>query len=573
MDRTPKFNAEIDKILKNLAPYSDKCSQCNELFYIDDSEIEVFKKFRVPPPLMCFHCRRQNRYAFANYTTLFKRDCDVLDHNEKIISSIPEGTIFPVYDSSYYYGVERDHYSNSLNFDLSKTFFKQFGELFLNSPEPSLIKDPANLNSDYVSYGSQLKDCYYVFGGMNAENTMFGIWPMGTKNSLDILIAVNTDLSYEGVYPENCYNCNFVYFSNDCLDCSFIHDCRNCQNCFGCVNLRNKKYCIWNVQYNKEDYEHMIKQIDLGDRNELLKIKNKFDFFVKSLPVRATRNEHSKNVVGNYIINSKDVFNSMWVMHCENLHYTDFSLKVRDSYDCSISANTEKMFETTAVGSVSYNVKYCSSGRDLRDCEYLINCRNCQNCFGCIGLDNAKFCIFNKRYDEEEYWRIVDIIKVKMLEDGEYGKFFPLSMSPFPYNASLSNIIYPILKDKVLELGGWWYDEKNNLPSGMEIFPLNKINPNIKNITDNIMDIGLISESTGKPFRIVRNELTFYHNKNISIPSVTPYERIIERFKYVNNFKVFKDKCFNCGVEILSSYSSSEGFKPYCDDCYKKEIY
>lgn len=231
------------------------------------------------------------------------------------------------------------------------------------------------------------------------------------------------------------------------------------------------------------------------------------------------------------------------------------------------------MFETTAVGSVSYNVKYCSSGRDLRDCEYLINCRNCQNCFGCIGLDNAKFCIFNKRYEEEEYWQLVDEIKVKMLEEGEYGKFFPLSMSPFPYNASLSNIIFNISKEEALGIGAWWYDEKNNLPEGMSLLSLHEIEPDIKNITDNILNVGIISEMSRKPFRIVKDELNFYKNKDIAIPSKTPYERIIDRFKYVNNFKVFKDKCFNCGLDILSSYATSEGYKPYCDDCYKKEIY
>jgi len=436
-----------------------------------------------------------------------------------------------------------------------------------------LTRDPASIDSEYSSYGSKLKNCYYTFGGDNAENTMFSIWPMNTKNSLDLLISVNTDLCQEGVYPENCYNCNFVYFSGDCLDCNFIYDCRNCNDCFGCVNLRNKKYCIFNIQYNKEDYFGKIKEYNLGNKEELRKNKDKLEKLIYTLPVRATRNEHSENVLGNYLIGSKNCFNTNWAMHSDNLNYTDFVMRQKDSYDCTISASSEKIYGTSAVSRNCFNVKFSVYGRDLRDCEYTINCKNCQYCFGCIGLENAKFCIFNKQYTEEEYWKQVDDIKTKMLEDGEYGEFFPLSMSPFPYNASLSNIIYPISKEKVIELGGWWYDEETNIPEGMKLLKIDEIESDIKNITDDILNIGILSERNGKPYRIVKEELEFYRRKNIAIPTLTPYERIIDRFKYVNNFKVFKDKCFKCRAEILSSYATSDGFKPYCDDCYKKEIY
>lgn len=573
MDKTPNFTAKINEILNNLVPYKTICSQCKLSFEILDNDIEFFKRFQVPPPTMCPDCRRQIRYSFANYTTLFKRECSVTNHNEKMISSIPEGTKFPVYDFDYYWYGDRDWFLSGKSCNPVTPFFEQFKDLFLISPQHALTRDPSNVNSEYTSYGSQLKNCYYVFGGMNAENIMFSLWPMNTKDSLDLLISVNSNLVYEGVYPENCYNCNFIYFSSDCIDCNLIYDCRNCNDCFGCANLRNKKYCIWNIQYSKEDYFNKINEFNLGNKEELKDNKSKFENIIHSLPVRATRNEHSKNVFGNYLINSRDCISTTWAMNSENLVHTDFVISTRDSYDCSISAKTERMYSTSAVGSISFDVKFSVFGRDLQECEYTMNCKNCQYCFGCIGLMNAKFCIFNTRYSEEEYWKILDDLKVKMLESGEYGEFFPLSMSPFPYNASLSNILYNIPKEKVLKLGGWWYDDKTNLPNGMKIIETNEIESDIKNVTDNILDIGIISERNGKPFKIIKNELEFYKRKNVAIPSLTPYERIVDRFKYVNNFKVFGDKCFNCQKNILSSYATSDGFKPYCDDCYKKEIY
>ncbi|MFA5773140.1 MAG: hypothetical protein WC908_00510 [Candidatus Paceibacterota bacterium] len=573
MDKTPKFTARINEILKNLVPHRVNCLQCKSDFEILENDIEFFKKFQVPPPKMCPDCRRQRRYAFANYTTLFKRDCNVSNHNEKMISSIPEGTEFPVYDFDYYWHGDRDLYINGRDFDFNKNFIEQFKKLFLVSPQPALTRDPTSVNSDYTNYGIQLKNCYYTFGGINSEEIMFSVWPLWAKNSLDMLISQNTDLSYEGVFPNGCYNCNYVYFSKDCLDCNFIYDCRNCSNCFGCVNLRNKKYCIWNTQYNKEDYLEKIKEFNLGDKKELKNYRDKLEKIIHDLPIRATRNEHSKNYSGNYIINSKNTINSFWCLDSENNDYTDFAAQSSDNYDCSVGSWTSNAYSTICVGVHSSNVKFSSLGRELRDCEYIMNCKNCQYCFGCIGLYNAKFCIFNKQYTEEEYWKLVDDIKVKMLESGEYGEFFPLSISPFPYSASLSNIIYNISKEKVLELGGWWYDEKINLPKNIKLIKANNIEPDIKNITDEILDIGIISEGNGKPFRIVKEELEFYRKKNIAIPNLTPYERIIDRFKYVNNFKVFKDKCFKCGIEILSSYATNNGFKPYCDECYKQEIY
>jgi hypothetical protein len=451
---------------------------------------------------------------------------------------------------------------------------EQFKELFLISPQPALTRDPTSVNSDYTNYGIQLKNCYYTFGGINSEEIMFSVWPLFAKNSLDMLISQNTDFSYNGVFPDGCYNCNYVYFSKDCLDCDFIYDCRNCSNCFGCVNLRNKKYCIWNTQYNKEDYLDKIKEFNLGDRKELKNYIDKLEKIIHDFPIRATRNEHSENYSGNYIINSKNTFNSFWCLDSENNNYTDFTANSSDNYDCSVGSWTSNVYSTICVGVHSSNVKFSSLGRELRDSEYIVNCKNCQYCFGCIGLYNAKFCIFNKQYTEEEYWKLVDGIKIKMLESGEYGEFFPLSISPFPYNASLSNIMYPTSKEKVLDLGGWWYeDDKINIPENMIIKERKEISEDIENITDDILDIGIKSEGNGKLFRIVKEELEFYRRKKIAIPSLTPYERIINRFKYVNNFKVFKDKCFKCGLEILSSYATSDGFKPYCDDCYKKEIY
>lgn len=573
MDKTPQFNKEISIILEKMKPGVRKCVQCNLDFPITNLDIDFFKKFKVPEPKRCPECRRQIRLAFTNYTTFFKRDCDVPNHNEKIISTIPKDTSFPVFDFDYYWHGDYNWKNYGIDIDLKKPFEIQFKNLFSIVPQPALTRDPASVNSEYSSYGEHFKNCYYLFGGLNAENIMFSMWPINSRNSLDTLIAQNTDLIYEGVYPKNCYNCNFIYFSKDCLNSSFIYDCRNCTDCFGCVNLRNKKYCFWNKQLSKKEYFKKIEEINLGSNRELDNYKNKFIEFVKSLPIRATRNEHSINVVGNYLINSKNCFMSSWCLVSENLSYTDFVMNNRDCYDCTSSNDGEKLYSVSATGTDCFNVKFSVFSLVLSDCEYTMNCKDSKNLFGCIGIKNGKFCIFNKQYTEEEYWEKLDEIKIKMLREGEYGEFFPISVSPFPYNASLSNIVYNISKKEVLELGGWWYDDEKNLPKNIKLVKAKDLTDDIQFVPDDILNKGILSRKTNKPFKITKEELIFYRRKNLALPLDSPYERIVSRFDFVNNFKIIKDKCTQCGIKIWSSYDSKLGYKPYCEKCYQKEIY
>ncbi len=573
MTKTPKFSKAIGDVLKDLVPHKKECSQCGLSFKILENDIEFFNKFQVPPPKMCPECRRQRRLAFVNYTTLFKRPCDAFNHDEEIISSIPKGTKFPVFDFDYYWHSDENRKNHSQVFDFKESFFEQFKNLFFISPQPALTRDPASTNSEYSSYGAQMKDCYYIFGGLNAEKVNFGIWALNSKECTDILICLDSDLCYEVVYPDHCYDCNFIYFSRNCLNSSFMYDCRNCTDCFGCVNLRNKKNCIWNKQFSKEEYLFERNKINLGDREVLNECKKNFMFMVKDLPIRGNRNEHSQDAIGNYIVNSKNCFLCMWALNSEDIRYTDFVLGARGSMDCTISDMSESLYEISCVGKNSFNTKFSICSREIGDSEYLMNCKNCKYCFACIGLENKKFCIFNKQYEEKEYWEFLDNLKTKMLIDGEYGEFFPIGLSPFPYNASLSNIVFNIPKEKVLALGGWWHSEESSLPEGVEFIKADEVSLDIKNVSDKILEQGIISAGNGRPFQIVRTEFDFYRRKNLAMPSLTPYERIMARFEFVNNFKVAEDKCFKCGTNILSSYDSKMGYKPYCEKCYQSEVY
>ena len=151
---------------------------------------------------------------------------------------------------------------------------------------------------------------------------------------------------------------------------------------------------------------------------------------------KANRNERSINCTGDHIQDSKNCYSCFFVNASENLAYSIGGLKNRDSYDLVGGNGSELSYDTWGLS--AYNTKFSMNADFLRDCEYCDLCENCSNCFACIGLKNRSFCIFNKQYGEEEYWRVVDIIKTDMLVRGEYGEFFPPEVCPVPYNISLA---------------------------------------------------------------------------------------------------------------------------------------
>ncbi len=566
--KTPKFTAKITALLEALAPHEVVCITCKQNWQITEKDIEIYKKFEVPPPDECFSCRRRRRLAFCNYTTLYKTNSDAPGHTEAVIGSIPKPARFPVYDFDSYWAKDLTEYGRA--YDLTKSFAEQFDNLFCTTPQVATTRDPSNVNSEYTLYGSHFKNCYYVLGGGANENVMFSMWPFMTKDSADILIALSTDNCYEGIFTERSFNCIYSYYIKDCLDSWFMYDCRNCSNCFGGVNLRNKQYCFFNEQLSKEEYEARVTPIiKSGSYKLILEYKEKFFNFVKSQPVKATRSEHSENYSGNHVIHSKNCFDCFWTVQCENCRGVDFVMKVRDSVDMCITDSAEKIYSAALVGSGSFNVKFGIFCRGCSDSEYIMNCRNCTDCFGCIGLQNKKFCIFNKQYSEEEYWTLLDEIKCAMLECGEYGQFFSYSQSAFPYNASLSQIMYPLTETEVKTLGAWWHTEETSNHS--ELQSSDTMPDKISDVDDTVLQKGF-QDKFGKPFRIIKTELEFYRRKNLPLPRLAPASRFAERFTHVNNFQTGMEICAKCGIKTESSYFAKDGYLVYCDKCFQQVI-
>lgn len=140
------------------------------------------------------------------------------------------------------------------------------------------------------------------------------------------------------------------------------------------------------------------------------------------------------------------MWNSFDIADSENVRHSDFCSTLKDAMDCNgFGDHSELMYEVSGSGTNSHKVCFsldCVSGN--RDVYYSIDCIGCSNCFLTYGLTNASYCILNKQYMKEEYETLVPKIIEHMTQTQEWGEFFPVSMSPFAYNESVAQLMYPI---------------------------------------------------------------------------------------------------------------------------------
>lgn len=569
--KTPQFDKALDAVLNALTPHERTCGWCGQRFPVEKEDIDFYRMLRVPPPTLCPVCRQQRRRAFVNYTTFYKRDCSVPGHKEKLISQIPANSTFPVYDADYYWSGEWDPFSYGFPYSERRGFFEQFKGLLDTVPQPATTRDPMSVNSEYTAAGIQLKNCYYVFGGLHPENVLYANWPVSTKDSIDILVSWECERCYEVVEADHCFACQFIYFSKHCMESRFLYDCQNCDHCFGCINLRNKKYYFFNQPLTKEEYEEKIREIDLGDREVLEHWKDRFLASLKGSPKRITFNTRTTNSTGSLLEDCDDCQHCFFIKGGKHNRYAEVNLASKDCMDMLLGTSPSRCYESVTPYDGS-DLRFVSNLRgECIELEYSINVKNCSYCFGCICLENKKYCIFNTQYPEEEYWPTVDRIKTRMLEQKEYGEFFPTRFSMFPYNASLAQISSPYRKEEAEKRQLWWSEpELSEFPG--EVFPKEKVPKRIEDVPDSLVNAALRCEVTGKPFRITKTEFAFYRKEHLPIPTIHPSQRLLNRFLWIGAFVLTETSCVKCGEKVVGNVSLGITDNIRCLSCYLKEV-
>jgi hypothetical protein len=163
-----------------------------------------------------------------------------------------------------------------------------------------------------------------------------------------------------------------------------------------------------------------------------------------------------------------------------------------------------------------------------------------------------------------------------MIADGEWGEFFPPSLSPFGYNETVAQEYYPLTKEEALSKGFNWSDYEPPPPQVDRVITreqMKKLPDNIKDIPDDILNWALTCEVTGKPYRIIKQELAFYREHNLPIPRRHPDQRHKDRMALRNPRKLYDRTCMKCNKPIKTTYAPDRPEIVYCEACYLNEVY
>ncbi len=562
------------------------CQNCKKNFVIELDDFGFYEKIKVPPPTFCPECRLVRRLVWRNEHSLFRRPNAEEGKKDLIISVFHPEAKVKTYDKDMWWSDRWDSSDYGRDYDFSKPFFEQFKKLLEDVPHIAL-SDSKSVNSRFCNVTVEMKNCYLITAGWTCEDSMYCNRITGCKFTHDSYICYNTEFGYENVY---CRDSNRLFFSLEseaCLDSYFLYDCRNCSNCILCTNLRNKSYCIENTQYTKEEYLEKKKELALNTREGIEKAKIRFQELWKEALHRDLKLINTINVVGDHVENSRNCYSVFDVEgEYENVKYANWGTKrLRDSYDVGPGAggNSELTYEGISIG---VNNSRCFLGVLIwysNDVSYSFMMNNCQNCFGCTEMNGKKYCILNKQYTKEEYEQLLPKIIKHMSEMPyvdkkgliyKYGEFFPMELSPFAYDETVAQDYFPI-NEEVAESKGYLWRE---YVSGSYKATINGKNlpQTISEADNSILDQVIECEISGKPFRIVEQELSFYRRFDLPLPSVCPEERHNKRLKLRNPMRLNERMCFYGDKEIITTYlPESEGGpkKVICTEHYKKEIY
>jgi hypothetical protein len=562
------------------------CQNCKKDFTIGPDDFSFYKKIKVPPPTWCPECRLVRRLLWRNEHTLFRRPNGTPGRTGEHISIYhPDQKVISI-DKDYWWSDKWNATKYGQDYDFSKPFFEQFQELLQKIPHISFF-DSKSVNARYCCFTVEMKNCYLVTAAWRCEDSMYSNRLYECKFTHDSYLCVHTEYGYENVYCKDSNNLFFSRESENCLDSYFLYDCRNCSNCILCTNLRNKSYCIENIQYTKEEYFKKKKELALNTRLGIGQVRVKFEELWRNALHKHLKLINTTNVIGDHVSNSRNAAHIFDFQDgAENVKYAHWGNGgMKDSYDVGPGCGdkSELNYEGVSTGVQNNRVFLSVTIWYSRDIWYSLMVSNAHDCFGCVEMDKKQYCILNKQYTKEEYEALIPKIiehmdKMPYIDSKGrkygYGEFFPPEISPFAYNETVAQDYFPIGK-KVAESEGYLWREyspgsyKTTIKGG-------DLPQTISEVGDSILNEVIECEITGKPFKILEQELNFYRRMNLPLPSVHPDERHNRRLQLRNPMILRKRMCYFSDKEVDTTYlPESEGGpkKVVCTEHYNKEVY
>lgn len=527
----------------------------------------------VPLPTLCPDCRYQRRLAHRNEWQLYRGRCAAT--GKTMVSIYSENKPYTVYSQSYWWGDGWDARNFAREFDFSRPFFDQFADLQLAVPRLAAVNTNSE-NSEYTNQCCENKDSYLSASCSYNEKVLYGYWNQNSRECVDCYGMERCELCYECLNSAGLYNCAYVSDSEDSNNCWFCDDCRSCSNVVGSQGLRGKNHYWFNQPLTPEEWKHRFAELNMtpGVIGRLLRESSALRRAVPKKYYHGRMNEHFS---GDYLFNCRDTYVSFNCKECWDVWYSQDAWRMKDCSDVTEALDTERCYEIE--GAIANSCAWVTKSWPIHDAYYCDLCFGSGDLFGCVGMRNAAFCILNKQYTRDEYYRLAQRIVAHMRETGEWGEHFPARLSPFCYNETVAQDYFPLSHEQVLQRGWRWKDESGEALKSNSCEPA-AFPEKITDVSDAVLKEVLRCGRSGRPFRIVPQELTFYRKMNLPLPSIEPAERRRSRLMLRNARRLWAAQCMHikddgtrCPESFETSYHPQSGELVYCEQCYLQSVY
>lgn len=498
---------------------SSRCKDSGDIFDHHPEEIQFYQNMGVPPPSRSPIERQRRRISFRNFRNLYKRNCDAT--GKPLISMYRKNVPFPVYDKNYWWSDNWSPFDFGKDINFNKPFFEQYKDLSDKVPRYHIINIQSE-NCLYANAAMQSKNCYLVFGCVRNEDCQIGHIVWECKDCIDCTYAYQSTHCTNSIDIVECYDVHYSHEATGCTNSYFLYDCIGCKNCFGGVGLRFAEYCFFNEQCSKEEYERRINSILPLSRDAVTNMMQWVSATKESINSHQLFGKHIENCSGNHIYEGKNLYKAYDAKRCEDSRYIFTGMDITNSqdisftggparfcYECLTLINCERVMFSQVVSNL-YNSQYCefcSTGGEL---------------FGCNGIRNANHVILNKAYSKHEYESLKVKLILHMKETGEWGEFFPMSISPFYYEETAAGDNMPISHEEVLMRDGLTNSRTNTHKASNAPIPPEQP-------TLDLVGKVFRCKLTSKEFKFEHHEVSVLINSKLPLPEISPEARYLHR--------------------------------------------
>lgn len=456
---------------------------------------------------------------------LHKRACDY--SGKSIVSVYDPQCPYPVWNREDWL-LHADPPSTDVTLD--KPFFDMLWELFCRSPIAHNIGH-GNENCAYADDWWYSRNCYMCHSGLNCEDCHYCFRVVEHTRCQFSVYSFRCEISSDLVNCKNCYNVHYGLHSRNCRDSSFLFDCRGCSNCMFCWNLRDQDYCLFNEKLTKDEYQERIRKIDTATVRGYLKAVERFSRMVsRNAFYRGVDLEQCDACTGAYILQSKNCVDSAFASESEDCVRVLRCHKAKDCTDCVSVLGSELCRRSVTTQDSCFEISHCINVVKCRFMEYCAHCYDCEHCFGCCGLVGKKYHVLNRQYSQEDYERLVSLLKKKIRGEGIEDQFFPPKFAANLYEESLAAVHFPLSEEEQKSLGYRVVKTERVRPqharSALELGAPREHDASI--LKEVFWD-----ESAKRPYRIDGFDLKFAQECSTVLPHTYYARRLKELYKFM----------------------------------------